>query len=57
MGFYDGLADTVGNKGGSHMYAVDMDKDGLTDVVSADWAHGVGLAWYQQGKDAGGCNY
>jgi hypothetical protein len=47
--FYDGLPDGSGNKGGSHMYAVDMDKDGLTDVVSADWAHGVGLYWYRQG--------
>jgi hypothetical protein len=38
-------------KGGSHMYAVDMDKDGLTDVVSAEWAHGIGLSWYKQGAD------
>jgi hypothetical protein len=57
-GFYDGLPDGAGNKGASHMFAVDMDKDGCTDVVAADWAHGVGLAWYQQQKDAGGaCNY
>jgi hypothetical protein len=57
-GFYDGLADGAGNKGASHMFAVDMDKDGCTDVVAADWAHGVGLAWYQQQKDAGGvCSY
>ncbi len=47
--FYDGLPDGQGDKGGSHMYAVDMDMDGLTDVVSADWAHGVGLYWYKQG--------
>ena len=33
------------------MYAVDMDGDGLTDVVSADWAHGVGLYWYKQGAN------
>jgi hypothetical protein len=56
-GFYDGLPDSQGNKGASHMYGVDMDKDGCTDVVAADWAHGVGLAWYQQQKDATGCTY
>jgi FG-GAP-like repeat len=49
-GFYDGV-DEVGNKGGSHMYAVDMDKDGRTDVVSADWAHSWGLYWYKQELD------
>jgi hypothetical protein len=52
MGFSAlGLNDTVGWVGPSHMYAVDMDKDGLTDVVSADWAHGIGLYWYRQGAD------
>ena len=56
-GFYDGLPDGYGNKGASHMYAVDMDMDGCTDVVAADWAHGMGIAWYQQGKDATGCTY
>ena len=50
-GLYDGLPDGAGNKGASHMYAVDMDKDGLTDIVAADWAHGVGLYWYKQGPD------
>jgi hypothetical protein len=33
------------------MFAADMDADGLADVVSADWAHGEGLAWYKQGAD------
>jgi hypothetical protein len=57
-GFYDGLPDGFGNKGPTHMFAVDMDKDGCADVVAADWALGMGLAWYQQQKDAGGaCNY
>ena len=57
MGFSAlGLNDTVGNIGPSHMWAVDMDMDGCTDVVAADWAHGSqGLWWYQQGKDATGC--
>jgi hypothetical protein len=50
-GLYDGLVDTAGNKGASHMYGVDMDGDGLTDIVAADWAHGVGLYWYKQGPD------
>jgi len=50
--FYDGLQDDAGNKGASHMYAVDMDKDGIADVVAADWAHGEGLFWYKQ--DANG---
>ena len=53
-----GLNDGVGNIGPSHMWMVDMDMDGCTDVVAADWAHGSqGLWWYQQGKDAGGCNW
>jgi len=52
-----GLNDTVGNIGPSHMWAVDMDMDGCTDVVAADWAHGSqGLWWYQQQKTAGVCN-
>jgi hypothetical protein len=56
-GFYDGLPDGFGNKGASHMFAADMDMDGCADIVAADWAHGMGLAWYKQGKDASGCNY
>lgn len=55
--FYDGLVDGSGIKGGSHMYAVDMDLDGLADVVSADWAHGEGLAWYKQGADGAFTKY
>jgi hypothetical protein len=47
-GFYDGLQDNAGNKGASHMYAVDMDMDGKSDVVAADWAHGQRLFWYKQ---------
>jgi hypothetical protein len=48
---YDGLPDADGNKGASHMYAVDMDKDGKVDIVAANWAHGVGLYWYKQGAN------
>jgi len=49
-GFYDGQPDGQGNKGASHMWAVDMDMDGCSDVVAANWAHGVGLYWYKQGN-------
>jgi hypothetical protein len=44
--FYDGLAGD--NRGPSHIYAFDIDGDGDQDVISADWAHGWGLAWYEQ---------
>src|SRR5262249_5598616 len=43
--------------GPSHMFAVDMDKDGCTDVVSAENSVGFGLFWYQQQKDATGCTF
>ena len=49
--FFDGLADGQGNKGASHMYATDMDADGIADIVAADWAHGEGLFWYKQAAD------
>jgi hypothetical protein len=57
MGFSAlGVNDTVGNIGPSHMFAVDMDMDGCSDVVAAEWAHGSqGLWWYQQKKDGTGC--
>jgi hypothetical protein len=45
---YDGLPDAQGNKGGSHMFSYDVDGDGDMDIVAADWAHGWGLAWYEQ---------
>ncbi|HVU49426.1 MAG TPA: VCBS repeat-containing protein [Polyangia bacterium] len=43
---YDG--DPGENRGPSHMYAADMDGDGDMDIVATDWAHGWGLAWYEQ---------
>jgi hypothetical protein len=43
---YDGAAGD--NRGGSHMYSFDVDGDGDADIISADWAHGWGLAWYEQ---------
>ena len=47
---YDGVVG-AGQKGASHMYAVDMDMDGIPDIVAADWAHGEGLFWYKQSAD------
>jgi hypothetical protein len=44
------VGDNTSNQGGSHMFAFDVNGDGLTDVISADWAHGYGLAWYEQLK-------
>jgi FG-GAP-like repeat len=35
--------------GGSHMYAYDVDGDGLTDIVNSLNSHGYGLAWFKQG--------
>ncbi|MGV3774371.1 MAG: FG-GAP repeat domain-containing protein [Verrucomicrobiales bacterium] len=36
------------NNGGSHMYAYDVDGDGLADVITAHEGHGYGLHCYQQ---------
>jgi hypothetical protein len=46
--------DNAGNQGGAHMYAYDIDGDGDIDIFSADWAHGEGLAWYEQQPGMGG---
>jgi hypothetical protein len=35
--------------GGSHMFAYDVDGDGLNDVVTSLQSHGYGLAWFKQG--------
>ena len=35
-------------EGSSHMYAYDVNGDGLADVVTALAAHNYGLAWYEQ---------
>jgi FG-GAP-like repeat len=40
--------------GGSVMGVYDINGDGLTDVVTALNAHGWGLAWYEQKRDASG---
>jgi hypothetical protein len=50
------VGNSTGTIGGSQMFAVDVDGDGLTDVISADWAYGWGLSWYQQlPPGAGSC--
>lgn len=40
--------------GGADMFVYDVNGDGLPDVVTSLNAHGPGLAWYEQKKDAGG---
>lgn len=35
-------------KGGSQMYAMDVNGDGLNDVISAIDAHGYGVSWWEQ---------
>ncbi len=36
--------------GGAQMYAYDVDGDGDNDVITSLWAHGHGLAWYEQAE-------
>ncbi len=40
--------------GGAEMAVYDVNGDKLNDVVSARMAHGFGLSWYQQKRDASG---
>ena len=42
------------NNGGAQMYAYDVNGDGLNDVITSQAAHGYGLAWFEQKKDANG---
>ncbi|MCF3651335.1 FG-GAP-like repeat-containing protein [Synoicihabitans lomoniglobus] len=43
-----------GNIGGSVMAVYDANGDGLNDVVTSLNAHGFGLAWYEQQREADG---
>lgn len=43
-----------GGAGGSEMAVYDVNGDGQNDVVTALSAHGYGLAWYEQKRDASG---
>jgi hypothetical protein len=42
------------SEGGAEMAVFDVNGDGLADVVTALQAHGFGLAWFEQKKDASG---
>jgi hypothetical protein len=44
----------VANPGGAVMAVYDVNGDGLNDVVTSLNAHGFGLAWYEQKRDATG---
>ena len=44
----------VGGAGGSVMAVYDVNGDKLNDVVTSLNAHGFGLAWYEQKRDAAG---
>ena len=37
--------------GSAHMYAYDVNGDGLNDVITSLAAHGYGLAWFEQLKE------
>lgn len=42
------------DKGGAQILVVDVNGDGLNDVVTAMNAHGWGLSWFEQKRDAAG---
>jgi hypothetical protein len=57
-GLYEGPSPDLSNgdnSGGSHMFSVDVDGDGDQDILSADWAHGWGLSWYEQTMPLASC--
>ncbi len=43
-----------GTQGGAQMFAYDIDGDGDADVLTSLAAHGFGLAWFEQVRDASG---
>jgi hypothetical protein len=45
---------SFGGGGGSEMGVYDVNGDGLTDVVTGLAAHGFGLSWFEQKRDASG---
>jgi hypothetical protein len=45
----------VNNDGGSTMFAYDVDGDGDIDIVTTDWALGLGLSWYEQTQPVRNC--
>ena len=42
---------TPGGRGGSFMYAYDVNGDGRNDVITSYDAHGFGLGWFEQNAD------
>jgi hypothetical protein len=46
--------ETFGTRGGAEMAVYDVNGDGLNDVVTSLNAHGFGLAWFEQKRDAAG---
>jgi 3-keto-disaccharide hydrolase/FG-GAP-like repeat len=44
-------------RGGAEMAVYDVNGDGLTDVVTSLQAHGFGLAWFEQKRDAGNITF
>ncbi len=45
---------TFGTQGGAQMFAYDIDGDRDADVLTSLAAHGFGLAWFEQVRDASG---
>jgi hypothetical protein len=43
-----------GSAGGAEMCVYDANGDGMNDIVTVLQAHGFGIAWYEQKKEAGG---
>ncbi|MEY2880982.1 MAG: hypothetical protein RLZZ15_3362 [Verrucomicrobiota bacterium] len=41
-------------KGAAQMHVLDVNGDGLPDVITAKHAHGYGLSWFEQKRDAAG---
>jgi hypothetical protein len=41
-------------RGGAEMVVYDVNGDGLNDVVTSTQAHGFGLSWFEQKRDAAG---
>lgn len=39
--------------GGAQMYAYDVNRDGLNDIITSIAAHGYGLSWFEQYREGG----
>jgi hypothetical protein len=47
----DGMPDEANARGPGHIFVADMDGDGRSDLVAANFAYGYGLYWYRQTED------